>query len=58
MNSLLNTLGDLLGTVVDVTGKVTLAVFCGLLVLMAVAVPLYTLYAIVSSMRGRDETQA
>ncbi|WP_462100289.1 hypothetical protein [Streptacidiphilus sp. PAMC 29251] len=58
MNGLLNTLGDVLGTVMDVTGKVTLAVFCGLLVLMAVAVPLYTLYAIVSSMRASAGTEA
>jgi hypothetical protein len=52
MDNVLNTLGNVLGTVVDVTGKGALALFCGVLLLMAVAVPLYTVYAVVGGMRS------
>ena len=57
MNHVWNTLGNVLGTVVDVTGKGAIALFFGILVLMCVAVPLYTVHAVVSGMRTRRAGQ-
>lgn len=48
----MDTLGNVLGDIVRITGDATAIVLLALLAVMVVAVPLYTVYAVVSSLRA------
>ena len=51
MSSVWNGIGDALGTIMNVTSDVALTGFLVVLGLLLAAVPLYMLYAVVSSLR-------
>jgi hypothetical protein len=51
-NIMLDTLGNVLGDIVRWTGDATTIVLLAVLAAMVVAVPLYTVYAVVSSLRA------
>jgi hypothetical protein len=51
MNHLLNSIGNALGTLMDVTGTVAMTAFFAALVLLVAAVPLYTVYSVVTGLR-------
>ncbi|WP_042393708.1 hypothetical protein [Streptacidiphilus carbonis] len=57
MSSVWNGIGDALGTIMNVTSDVALTGFLVVLGLLVVAVPLYMVYAVVSSARPAARKQ-